>query len=71
MKFIRFLLKAAMLLAAYTGALAVYMWPWLGVPLAVCVLAALSKKPPGYSAYGNARWATSRDLQHMLDGGDQ
>jgi type IV secretion system protein VirD4 len=62
MRFTRLILIASILLAAYSTALLVYLFPWAWLALAIGVLYGLAKRGIRYTAYGTARWANSSDL---------
>lgn len=68
MRTLRRVLIASMLLTAYMAVVAVIVLPWLGLPLAVCLVALVARKGHSYSAFGTARWATKEDIPHMLQG---
>ena len=69
-KIIRLLLIATMLMVAYSAVVAVYLFPWFGLPLALAMLFSLGRKGRSYYAHGTARWADAADIPHMLGGGD-
>ena len=68
--FLRNLLIATMLLAAYTAVLSIYLFSWLGLLLGLAVLYGLAHKGRSYFAHGTAIWAQPAQIPHMLNGGN-
>ena len=68
--FLRRQLIVTVLLAAYVAAAATYLFPWLGLPLALAVLYGLAHRKHKLYAHGTARWAQPSDIPHMIGGGD-
>lgn len=70
MRFLRFILKLTVLLAAYLAALVAYSVPYGWTGAAVLLIGVACKKGYRFSAYGTARWASHADLRrwHMLEG---
>jgi type IV secretion system protein VirD4 len=66
--FLRYLLIATVLLAAYLAALVVYLVPYAWLVLVVIGIAMLCRKTYRYTAHGTARWADASDIPHMLEG---
>ena len=66
MKLLRLVLILTILLLAYTAVLLVMLWPWAGIALAICGMAAFGRKGIQYTAHGTARWADVSDISHML-----
>lgn len=62
MKLIRLMLVSSVLLAVYSTALLVYLFPWAWAALAIGVAYGTARKAIRYTSYGTARWADSRDL---------
>jgi type IV secretion system protein VirD4 len=69
-KIMRHVLMATVLLAAYAAAAATYLFPWLGLPLALAVFHGLARKGRRLHAHGTARWGVASDIPHLIMGGD-
>ena len=69
-KIMRYVLRVTVLLAAYVAAAATYLFPWLGLPLALAVFYGLARKGRQLHAHGTARWGVASDVPHMIRGGD-
>jgi type IV secretion system protein VirD4 len=61
MPLVRLLLLSSVLLAAYSAALLVYLFPWFWVVGLGAAYAAVTKRRAADS-HGSARWATAKDL---------
>ena len=66
--YLRKLLIATVLLAAYVAALVAYVVPYAWVAVVAVIIGIACKKGYRYTAYGTARWANVSDIPHLLEG---
>lgn len=66
--YLRKLLIATVLLAAYVAALVTYVVPYAWIAVVAAVIGMACKKRRHYTAHGTARWADATDIPHLLEG---
>ncbi len=66
--YLRNLLIATVLLAAYVAALVTYVVPYAWLAVVAVIIGMACKKRRNYTAHGTARWADVGDIPHLLEG---
>lgn len=68
MKPLRYLLITTLILFAYLAALIIWAVPYGWLIIAVLLACAVLRKSSALSAFGTARWASAKDIPHMMEG---
>lgn len=68
MKLLRYLLIITLILLAYLAALIIWVVPYGWVIVTALLMFGVFNRSSPLSAFGTARWATAKDIPHMLEG---